>query len=148
MKKEHAKGLSYMPYCQAIEDGLDPVEIKDVEVIQDEKAEDSLLSIIYARDARTGLPVGDLTYYVSDKAHPEIKSFILQNLMQDVSSAANPSVPAGMDEDLALELTRSSDETYEQYVQRLQDYKVSNEKIVKRALDSVRETQEPSQGVE
>ena len=148
MTKEHAKGLSYMPYTQAIEDGLEPLEVKDTEVVMDSVPDDSLLKIIYARDARTGLPVGDLTYFVSDKANPEVKQFILQNLMQDTSGAANPSVPAGMDPDLAIELTRSATETYEDYVNRLQNYKIENEQIVKNAKSLVQSPQEPAQVTE
>lgn len=80
---------------------------------------DSLLSIVYAPDERTGLPTGDLTYFVSDKANPQIKQFILDNLMQDVSSAKNVSAPADLDDDTILALSRGHNEDVQSYMERL-----------------------------
>lgn len=94
--------------------------------IEDEKVEesslkpaDSLLSLVYKRDERTGLPTGDLSYLVSDKANPEVKQFILDNLMQDVSAAKNVSAPAGLSADDVLALSRNSGESIADYVARL-----------------------------
>ena len=39
--------------------------VEDVE--QSKSPSDSLLQLVYARDERTGLPIGDLQYLVSDK---------------------------------------------------------------------------------
>lgn len=80
---------------------------------------DSLLSVIYAVDERTGLPSGDLQYFVSDKANPTVKQFILDNLMCDISSARNIKNPSGLTDDALLELSRGSNETIDDYVLRL-----------------------------
>ena len=53
MKKEHWYGMSYAPYAKDIDDNLVESEIKDDDIVSDVKAEDSLLSIVYARDERT-----------------------------------------------------------------------------------------------
>ena len=45
---------------------------------------DVLIKEIYAPDPRTGLPTGDIGYFVSDKGNPEIKQFILEQLFMDV----------------------------------------------------------------
>lgn len=138
MKREHFKGYSFAKYARDIEDDLALVSpVEDTKPVMSDKAEDSLLRLIYSRDARTGLPVGDLTYYVSDKANPEVKAFILQNLMQDVSAAANPTIPKDIPEELAMDLMRNSDESYDQYVSRLMQYKIQNETIVKNAQSVV-----------
>lgn len=83
------------------------------------KPADSLLSLVYRRDERTGLPTGDLSYLVSDKANPEVKQFILDNLMQDVSAAKNVSAPAGLSADDVLALSRNSGESIADYAARL-----------------------------
>lgn len=74
--------------------------------------QDALLSVIYAIDERTNLPTGDLAYYVSDKVNPQIKEFILRNLLMDVSSAANETFDSKyISDDLALDLMRQPNET-------------------------------------
>lgn len=81
--------------------------------------QDSLLSIVYGRDERTGLPIGDLQYYVSDKANPQIKEFILANLMNDVSAAQNVAAKYNISDDDILALSIQKDETLADYVERL-----------------------------
>lgn len=93
------------------------ISYPDVEL--EKNPSDTLLSIVYATDPRTGLPVGDLQYFVSDKANPQVKEFILNNLMSDVSSARNISNPSGLSDDALLELSRGSDESVDSYVLRL-----------------------------
>ena len=79
---------------------------------------DSLLKLVYAKDSRTNLPSGDLQYLVSDKANPQVKQFILDNLMMDVSSAKAPTNSELSDDDLLL-FSRQKDESLEQYMNRL-----------------------------
>lgn len=101
---------------------MSPVVVPDdsEDLVESEKKPgDSLLSIIYAPDVRTGLPTGDLSYYVSDKANPQVKQFILDNLLRDVSAAAAPSLPDGVSEDLAFQLMREKDEDIHSYMDRL-----------------------------
>lgn len=81
--------------------------------------QDSLLSIIYGRDERTGLPIGDLQYYVSDKANPQIKEFILANLMNDVTAAQNVAAKYNISDDDLLALSRQKDESFADYAERL-----------------------------
>lgn len=95
-----------------------PVEGEKVEE-SSLKPADSLLKLVYKRDERTGLPTGDLNYLVSDKANPEVKQFILDNLMKDVSSAKNISAPAGLSADDVLALSRNHNESIADYAARL-----------------------------
>lgn len=80
---------------------------------------DSLLSIVYAVDERTQLPTGDLQYLVSDKANPQVKQFILDNLMQDVSAAQNVSANYNLADDDILALSRNQGESVQEYADRL-----------------------------
>lgn len=95
-----------------------PIVDESIEV-HDSTAKDSLLSLVYKEDSRTGLPTGDLHYLVSDKANPQVKQFILDNLMSDVSMAANKSSIKGMSDELLLEFSRHSGESIDDYAKRL-----------------------------
>lgn len=78
---------------------------------------DALLKAIY-QIGSDGYPVGDLAVFVGKNASPEVKKFILDNLMSDVSSAANPASMNLSDDEIAI-LTRHSDETMADYAARL-----------------------------
>lgn len=82
---------------------------------------DNLLSVIYSVDPLTNAPSGDIQYLISDKANPQIKQFILDNLMMDVSSMKQPAVPAvnGVSDDVMLQLSRNAGESLDSYVARL-----------------------------
>ena len=114
-------------------DILNDVEQTECEVAQTPK--DSLLSIVYATDERTGLPTGDIQYFVSDRASDDVKNFILQNLMIDVSAAKNVANPSGLSDDALLELSRGSRETVQEYAMRLgkqiTDFKFLQEQIAR-----------------
>ena len=80
---------------------------------------DAILKLVYAPDERTGLPTGDLTYLVSDKANPQVKEFIKTQLLMDTSAARNVSAKYNLSDDDILALTRNADESIENYAMRL-----------------------------
>lgn len=95
-----------------------------------------MLSVIYAIDERTNLPTGDLAYYVSDKVNPQIKEFILRNLLMDVSSAANETFDSKyISDDLALDLMRQPNETPDEYRMRLNQFALDNKDFAQRLYD-------------
>ena len=47
-----------------------------------EEKENPLLNIVYGVDEHTGLPAGDMSFYMSSKTSPEVRQFIIDNLMQ------------------------------------------------------------------
>lgn len=102
---------------------------------------DTLLSIVYAPDERTGLPTGDIQYYVSDKASEDVKNFILKNLMNDVSAAKNIGNNLGLSDDALLELSKDSKESMDAYILRLgkqiDDFKFIKELAAKEAAANV-----------
>lgn len=99
-------------------DGVEKRE-KDLDVEPQPDPKDSFLSIVYAVDERTQLPTGDLQYLVSDKANPQVKQFILDNLMQDVSAAQNVSAKYNLSDDDILALSRNLGESIQDYADRL-----------------------------
>lgn len=96
---------------------------------KEQRPADALLSLIYQEDPRTHLPTGDIGYYVSDKANPQIKQFILDNLMIDVSLAAAPKVPDGIDDALAFDLMRKDGELPADYAARLNQFAIDNKEF-------------------
>lgn len=103
--------------------------------------QDTLLSVVYAPDARTGLPTGDIQYYVSDKASEDVKQFILKNLLKDVSAAKNVANPTALSDDALLELSRGLNESVDDYVMRMQqqvdNFKFIREQVAKQAAQNV-----------
>lgn len=108
--------------------------IKDHEMIQmpvkeikhQGKESDSLLSAIYTLDPRTKLPTGDIACYVSSNTSPEVKKFILDNLMRDVSANAIDKIPDGLSDEDAFALTRQRGESRENYMERLKKFMDDN----------------------
>lgn len=98
---------------------------------------DSFLKIVFALDERTKLPTGDLGFLVSDKVNPEVRQWVLNNLMIDTSSAANPAAPAGMSDDDIAELSRNPHEDQEAYMNRINDYMRYHQDIYDRLSSDV-----------
>lgn len=96
----------------------------------------SLLSAIYSLDPITHAPTGDIACYVSDKTSSDVKRFILENLMRDVSSDAMPAV-SGLSDDEILTYQRGRDESRDAYASRLSEYARMNAKIVEDAKRNV-----------
>lgn len=117
MKKDSYKRIDAFRRIEDSDFVEKQLDFNDVE--ESKSPSDSLLKLVYARDERTGLPMGDLQYLVSDKANPQVKEFILQNLMQDVSSAKNVVAKFDLSDDDILALSRNPNESVQDYAARL-----------------------------
>lgn len=119
-------------------------ELKDLEVnVENVDPQQSLLRIIYAV-GEDGWPIGDLAYFVGNKANPEVQRFILDNLMRDVSGARNPANMNLSDEEITI-LTRQSNETNAQYVSRLNSSIDKDKMILDYAKRAVQANKVPKQ---
>lgn len=92
-----------------------------------ESEKESLLRMIYTVDPESNLPVGDISQVLGKNLSPEVVTFIKDNLMQDVSKLGAVGMPAGVDDDVALTLTRDVGETRSQYIERVKSY-IADEK--------------------
>ena len=117
MKKDSYKRIDAFRRIEDSDFVEKKIDFSDVE--ESKSPSDSLLKLVYERDERTGLPMGDLQYLVSDKANPQVKEFILQNLMQDVSSAKNVVAKFDLSDDDILALSRNPNESVQDYAARL-----------------------------
>lgn len=123
----------------------------DLDSLKDEPVESSdsakgILQAIYGLDPITKLPTGDIMCYLASSTPPEIKQYILDNIMIDVSSQALPKVPEGVDDDTVFQLQRNKDESVDSYRARINDYMVSQVNIRNMAIENVqRETSKPNE---
>ena len=119
------------------------------EIVRPVTAAESFLSLVYAIDPITKLPTGDLNYLVSDKANPEVKQWVLQNLMIDTSGAVVPSPPRGLSDDDIANLSRDPHEDINSYMERVNQYAKDNIELYERLTELSRqsvpvEPQEPA----
>lgn len=103
---EALEGIVYSDHVPSV---VDPVPGKN----------DSLFDLIFAVNPKTGLPDGDLAVWMSENTSPDIKRFIELNLHGAVPSDLSSS---DVDDDTLAELTRGSDESIQDYRDRMVDY--------------------------
>lgn len=121
----------HMSRVKAIEDGVVmPILSDGPEKVKVVSSSDAFLKLVYALDPISKLPTGDLCYMVSDKANPEVKAWVLQNIQMDTSSAANLAAPKGLSDDDIIELTRKQGESVDKYAERVNLYLKNNKDLI------------------
>lgn len=143
MKKDNMYQFGHAFRQKEIADNVVIPEILE-EPVQVPDAKDSFLSIVYALDPITNLPTGDLSYMASDKANPEVKQWVLQNLLIDVSSAAVPTPPSGLSDDDIIALSRDPKEDMQSYLNRVNTYAKSNAELYARLSQQQEESRSVS----
>lgn len=94
--------------------------------------DNALLDYIYGINPATGLPNGDLSFYLGENTRPEIRTFIEQNLMVDMShigkspldfptDVVNQMRSTISDDDIAY-FSRNHGETREEYASRIKTW--------------------------
>lgn len=94
----------------------DVLEVQEPEEIIDELHQ--ILKEIFSVDPATGLPKGDIAYFLSKDGNPQVKAWLESNLLSP-RSANGMQDPAKVSDDLIVEMSRKSDETTEGYASRL-----------------------------
>ena len=79
---------------------------------------DRIIREIFSIDENTGLPIGDIAYYMSPNGNPQVKDWIMNNLLKP-SGRINSSVPDGVDDDVMAEFARGKEESVFDYASRL-----------------------------
>lgn len=80
---------------------------------------DSIINEIFSVDKVTGLPKGDLQYYLSKDGNPAVKDWLEHNLIMPRSNVGS-STGEDVTDDLIYEFSRKPDESIEGYAFRLQ----------------------------
>ena len=101
--------------------GCEPVEhngVIDPEYVPTDSDMDRILKAIYSVDEKSGLPQGDLAFYLSPDGNPQIKSWLENNLLKPRAAARGTSVE-GVTDDMIAEYAKGSNESAEDYSARL-----------------------------
>lgn len=136
MRKSDGYKYDFMRRAKEIESKVVECLVEKTPTMENHDSSESLLKVIYSVDS-SGLPTGDLKYYVSPKANAEVKKWILDNLMFDTSSAQNVKIPDGLDSDTAFALQRCSGESVEQYADRINRFAQDNLSYVQEQYDMI-----------
>lgn len=124
MNKNLAKNFAFF---KDIDCDLEPVS-QDREYVPLETRVDCILSDIFSVDEVSGLPKGDLAYYLSENGNPEVREWLQNNLLKPRGSSSGTSVE-GVTDDMLAEYQRNSGESINDYRQRLYGYFVEAKKF-------------------
>lgn len=109
------------------------------DVMENHDPSESFLRLVYAKDKRSKLPTGDLQYMVSDKANPEVKKWVLENLMMETGSAATPNqLSRGIDDDTILQMVRQPFEDRQSYANRVNAFMRENVELYGRLVEQLK----------
>lgn len=101
--------------------GITMVETNDVvdpEFVPSTSQIDEILKDIFSVDPDSGLPRGDLAYYLSPDGNPTVKAWLENNLLKPRAARVGSSVE-GVTDDMLNEYSRGKDESVSDYAARL-----------------------------
>lgn len=92
--------------------------VVDPEYVPVEDDFQRILREIYSVDELTGLPKGDLAYYLSPDGNPQIKAWLEANLLKPRAVKQGTSIE-GVTDDMLSEFVKGRDESADAYRERL-----------------------------
>ena len=101
--------------------GITLVETNDVidpEYVPSTSQLDEILKDIFSVDPESGLPRGDLAYYLSPDGNPTVKAWLENNLLKPRAARVGTSID-GVTDDMLNEYSRRKDESVADYAERL-----------------------------
>ena len=93
-------------------------DVIDPEYVPTDSDMDRILRDIYSVDENSGLPKGDLVYYLSPDGNPQVKVWLENNLLKPRAAALGTSVD-GVTDDLIAEFSKNANESGREYQARL-----------------------------
>lgn len=144
--KKKILNFNFCKNKEAIEKGLQELAPIPQEPVVDNDPKQALLEVIY-QVGSNGYPVGDLAMYASSQASPEVRRFILDNLLLDVSGNANPS-SVNLDDDTITVLTRQAGESMQSYAARLNKSIETDKFIIQKTIENAKRPVQPVQAAE
>lgn len=96
-------------------------DVVDPEYVAPDSDIDRIVKEIFAVDPVSGLPKGDLAYYLSPDGNPQVKLWLERNLLQPRAKSVGSSVE-GVTDDLLVEYARKQGESVSDYSLRLKGY--------------------------
>ena len=107
----------------------DPCFIPDEPFVDDNSEIANVLKEIFAVDERTGLPQGEISYYLSPDGNPQIKEWLMNNLMRVRNVSVGSSV-VGVDDNMLEEFSRRPGESLTDYRGRLYELGLEAKKVI------------------
>lgn len=92
--------------------------VVDPEYVPVEDDFQRILREIYSVDELTGLPKGDLAYYLSPDGNPQVKAWLESNLLKPRAVKQGTSIE-GVTDDMLAEFVKGRDESVDAYRERL-----------------------------
>lgn len=120
MNRKLAQGFGQ--YAEIVADGHDAPHLPEFDDIIPESELKPILDEIFSVDPITGNPRGDIAYFLSKDANPQVKAFIESALFsQRVDESLRD--PEKYSDDLILEYSRNDNESVKDYASRLASYR-------------------------
>lgn len=101
--------------------GCDPIYISpvvDPDFVSVDDDMHRILREIFTVDELTGVPKGDLAYYLSPDGNPQVKDWLVSNLLQPRAVKQGTSIE-GVTDDMLAEFVKGRDESVDAYRERL-----------------------------
>ena len=115
--KRNIANMSMFLGCSSVLN--DVVDVVDPPFVPQESNMINILKEIYGVDERSGLPKGDLAYYLSPDGNPQVKQWLENNLLKPRAQKVGTSLE-GVTDDMIAECQRGKDENVHDYQLRLQ----------------------------
>lgn len=95
-----------------------PVVIPDPPEVRSESDLQRVLDSIFTVDEKSGLPRTDVQYYLSPNGNPEVREWLINNLMKPRADKLRTNVD-GVTDDMLAEFTRQAGEDMDTYRKRI-----------------------------
>lgn len=118
MRKDLFKNLAIYQFCQSNDAGKPDKE--EPESVSDNSELGIILKEIFSVDEKSGLPKGDIAYWLSNDGNPQVKDFIVNNLLRPTSRGSIQD--SNITDDIIEEYSRKSNESVFDYAARLRGY--------------------------
>lgn len=111
------RDISNMSMFEGVQQTLSN-DVVDPEYVPTDSDMDRILRDIYSVDENSGLPKGDLAYYLSPDGNPQVKAWLENNLFKPRAAALGSSVE-DITDDMIAEFSKNANESGREYQERL-----------------------------
>lgn len=134
MKKDNVTALKYAVFSQIVIQSTNGMP-EPPEMELDETQLKAVLDEIFSVDPVSGLPKGDIQYYLSAEGNPQVKQWLENNLLKPRMSLSN--TPEGVTDDMIAEFSKKKGESVSAYEERLMSLYDSAKAEYQKNLDSL-----------
>ena len=108
----------YFLYSMVQATDNDPCWVEPEKEIRSESDLQKVLDSIFTVDEKSGLPRTDVQYYLSGNGNPQVREWLINNLMKPRADKLRSSVD-GVTDDMMFEFSRKPGEEFDDYRQRI-----------------------------